>query len=134
METSKLCCGGEEDIAISTTCCSKPSVWPPPRPNSSLFKKPRKSAPLTDSRQEPVWDDPTDALLHRDVHLLFGEFFLATRDSYAGDPARHSEGHRWHNANFTCLQLNLARSERAHPRPGHCDLVRGRRQALEREL
>src|SRR5580704_15632812 len=61
METSKLCCGGEEDIAISTTCCSKPSVWPPPRPDSSLFKKPRKSAPLTDSRQEPD-------LLPRDVH------------------------------------------------------------------
>src|SRR5208283_5262211 len=42
METSKRCCDVVGATAISITCCSRRSAWPPPRPNSSLSRKPHK--------------------------------------------------------------------------------------------
>lgn len=52
-ETSKPCCGGAEDTAISTTFSSKHNDWPPREPNSSPFRKLRKMHTFTNSRQEP---------------------------------------------------------------------------------
>jgi hypothetical protein len=44
-------------IRIFTTYCSKRSVWPPPRPNSSFSGKPLKMGTWSDSCSEPkkVW-------------------------------------------------------------------------------